>query len=216
MNITKNINELNYIYPKEKKEMIYIIYNNIEISLIAHKNIKEIIYIISNNLNICLFPDKNLSKLLYIKKLNVESNVNDINYECNKKSYFQNLLISSKNNEINITAIEKDFKIEICSNASEIIILSTKMQKGKIFKEEKVFFQIIKNKNISNKVIKTEKIILENYINTLNIGFDNNKKYDNYNIINHEKDEDSDNENDKLECEPILYIQKSNKNSQKN
>jgi ribosomal protein S7 len=71
-------------------------------------------------------------------------------------------------------------------------------------------------KNKKRKNIKYENTILENYINTINIGFDNGKKYDNYNIINKEKDEDSDNENDKLECEPVpsflLCIQKMKKN----
>ena len=36
--------------------------------------------------------------------------------------------------------------------------------------------------------------MFENYINSLNLGFDSRKKYKNYNIINKEKAEDSDDE----------------------
>ena len=134
---------------------------------------------------------------MYLKKLDIESNINNIN----------------------ITKIREDINLEICSNISKIIILQNKIQKKIIFKEEKESFGIKRCKiKKKDKKIKTEKIILENYMNTINMGFDNGKKYNNYNIINKEKDEDSDNENDKLECEPvpsfILCIQKMNQNSE--
>ena len=73
-------------------------------------------------------------------------------------------------------------------------------------------FNTIKKESRQNVA---QKAILDNYINSINIGFDNIKEYDDYNKINEEKDEDSDNENDKLECEPvpsfILCIQKKEK-----
>ena len=72
-----------------------------------------------------------------------------------------------------------------------------------------------KKENIEKKESfkEAQRAILDNYINSINIGFDNTKKYEDYNKINKEKDdEDSDNENDNLECEPvpsfILCIQK--------
>ena len=220
LNIAKNINEINIIYNKKIKEELYIVPNNIELSLISNKNNKEIRHTISNNLNICLLSHKKSSNLLSNEKLNIESKVNNIYYENEKKIYFENLLISSKINEIKIAISEKDINLEICSNISEIIILQNKIKNEKIYEEEKECFQINPIKSIKKgKAIGFDKIILENYINTINLGFDNNKKYDNYNIINNEKDEDSDNENDKLECEPvpsfILCIQKMNKISEK-
>ena len=220
LNIAKNINEINIKNNKKIKEELYIVPNNIELSLISNKKSKEIIYTISNNLNICLLSHKKSSNLLSNQKLNIESKVNNIYYENEKKIYFENLLISSKINEIKIIISEKDINLEICSNISEIIILPNKMKKEKIYEEEKECFQINRIKSIKNgKANGVEKSILENYINTINLGFDNNKKYDNFNFINNEKDEDSDNENDKLECEPvpsfILCIQKMNKISEK-
>ena len=219
LNIAKNINEIDIIYNKKIKEELYIVPNNIELSLISNKKTKEIINTISNNLNICLLSHKKSSKYFSNQKLNIESNVNNIYYENEKKICFENLLISSKINEIKITILEKDINLEICYNISEIIILPNKMKKEKIYEEEKECFQINGIRSTKKgKAIGVEKIILENYINTINLGFDNNKKYDDYNIINNEKDEDSDNENDKLECEPvpsfILCIQKMNKTSE--
>ena len=72
-----------------------------------------------------------------------------------------------------------------------------------------------KKKDKRNKETEIQKVIIDNYINSINLGFDNNNSYEDYNKINKEKDDDSDNENDKLECEPvpsfILCIQKKNK-----
>ena len=147
-------------------------------------------------------PDEKKSKLLYLKKICIESNINNINIVCDESNKLSN---------------NKRINLEICSNISYINIIQNYFKKQNIFIIQNEYFQLTKSNN--NKRYKIEKSILENYINTINIGFDNRKNYDNYNIINYEKDEDSDsdNENDKLETEPvpsfILCIQKMNNNN---
>ena len=145
-----------------------------------------------NEINI--FPDEKIKKLLYIQKLSIISKVSDIN----------------------IIKAPKKIILEIASNISEVKIPKNKIKKNFFEIEKKQLnFIYIKNKKKEKRTkgIETQKAIIDNYINSINIGFDNINKYEDYNKINKEKDdEDSDNENDKLECEPvpsfILCIQK--------
>ena len=150
----------------------------------------------SSKLNtINIIPDDKIKKLLYLKKL----------------------IINSKVSDINIIKLKKNILLELCSKVSEVDIIKEKIKNK--------FFEISRNDELSVTIFNTikkesrqntaQKAILDNYINSINIGFDNIKEYDDYNKINEEKDEDSDNENDKLECEPvpsfILCIQKKEK-----
>ncbi len=121
--------------------------------------------------------------------------------------------ISSKANEIIIMSIKKKNNLDIISNCSVINIIHNN-DKQTSFKIQNNYLQFVNEK----RKRKIDKLILDSYINTLNLGFDKNKNYENYNNINEEKDnEDSDNENDRLECEPVpsflLCIQKLKNNN---
>ena len=174
--------------PKIKNISDKIISQNInEISIICNKKLKEDL-IILKNIQFNIISENNNKNLMDKNNFNIESNINNIN-------------ITTK----------KVINLEICSNISQINILNNTKNIEDIFKIENNYFQI-KNR----EKVKFENLLLENYINTINIGFDSRKKYDNYNNINKEKDDqDSDNENDKLECEPVpsflLCIQKVKK-----
>ena len=197
--IFKELNVLsleNKIYIKNtkiKKEFkdLKICTNIEEISI---KMIKEELKISFKINEINIFPDEKIKKFLYIQKLSIISKVSDIN----------------------IIKAPKKIILEIASNISEVKIPKNKIKKN-FFEIEKnqLNFIYIKNKKKEKRTkgIETQKAIIDNYINSINIGFDNINKYEDYNKINKEKDdEDSDNENDKLECEPvpsfILCIQK--------
>ena len=197
--IFKELNVLsleNKIYIKNtkiKKEFKDLkICKNIE--GISIKMIKEELKISFKINEINIFPDEKIKKFLYIQKLSIISKVSDIN----------------------IIKVPKKIILEIASNISEVKILKNKIKKNFFEIEKKQLnFIYIKNKKKEKRTkgIETQKAIIDNYINSINIGFDNINKYEDYNKINKEKDdEDSDNENDKLECEPvpsfILCIQK--------
>ena len=171
--------------------------------------------------NLMISQDINEINILYDKKTlnNLKIiNTNDINIlpDIDKNWLLNNLTISSKISDITFIPNEKIINLDICDKVSKITIIQKKQFEEKLFKinNEFFFFSKIKNKKI-DKNNKTEKVMFENYINSLNLGFDSRKKYKNYNIINKEKDEDSDNENDRLECEPIpsflLCIEKMKK-----
>ena len=197
-NIISKINEINIPSNNQTKKIL-----------------KEKQFLISNNIEFYLLPDEKELKLLFLKKLNIESKINDIIIIFDNNKELKKLKISSKINDIYISSIKKEINYEICSNNLEINILQNNIRKEIIFKIENEFFQFFSKNKKENKINKIEETIIENYINTINLGFDKGKEYDNYNIINKEKDEDSDNENDRLECEPIpsflLCIQKKNK-----
>ena len=189
---------INQIFIEKRK--IIKKFSNIEISHnIEEFHIKKFIkeFKISFQINeINILPDEKVKKLSYIKKLSIVSKISDIN-----------IINSSKHNIF-----------EISSKISELIIKKTK-RKYMILYMEKKELNFIMNKNKKkdkrNKETEIQKVIIDNYINSINLGFDNNNSYEDYNKINKEKDDDSDNENDKLECEPvpsfILCIQKKNK-----
>lgn len=158
---------------------------------------------------------KNQSKT----KLIISPKVSEYNiyFDDTKKSNNISLMVNSKVNDICIKNKPKKILLEIKSKISDIIILKSKI-KNSIFKVENQQLNFInqrKRKEYKEKNLETQKAIIDNYINSINIGFDNIKTYEDYNEINKEKDEDSDNENDKLECEPvpsfILCLQKNDK-----
>ena len=193
LNVISLENKIYIKNTKIKKEFkdLKICTNIEEISI---KMIKEELKISFKINEINIFPDEKIKKFLYIQKLSIISKVSDIN----------------------IIKVPKKIILEIASNISEVKILKNKIKKN-FFEIEKnqLNFIYIKNKKKEKRTkgIETQKAIIDNYINSINIGFDNINKYEDYNKINKEKDdEDSDNENDKLECEPvpsfILCIQK--------
>ena len=228
--LESSINEIN-IFGEEKflkklsfNEKVYIKSNTCQINIISN-NEKNINFLYFNNLSIC----QKISELEIINNnkiyeyLTIISKVSEIDilYDERQKIilYMKNFNICSKINDINIISSEKQMYLDIVSNNSRINIIQNIIDKKSLLKVQNDYFQFIyKKTKIKDKKPETERAILENYINTINLGFDNSKNYDNYNIINKEKDdEDSDNENDRLECEPIpsflLCIQKmKNKN----
>ena len=193
LNVISLENKIYIKNTKIKKEFkdLKICTNIEEISI---KMIKEELKISFKINEINIFPDEKIKKFLYIQKLSIISKVSDIN----------------------IIKAPKKIILEIASNISEVKIPKNKIKKNFFEIEKKQLnFIYIKNKNKEKRTkgIETQKAIIDNYINSINIGFDNINKYEDYNKINKEKDdEDSDNENDKLECEPvpsfILCIQK--------
>ena len=196
LSITSLVNQIKIENVKDIKKFINIkICQNIQEKF--NKKIKEELKMCFKINEIIINPDKNKIKLLYLKKLSIISKANNISIiKASKKVILE---ISSKVSEINIPI-----------NRSKNIIL-------KIDKKELNFLQIKaeKKENIEKKESykEAQRAIFDNYINSINIGFDNTKKYEDYNKINKEQDdEDSDNENDNLECEPvpsfILCIQK--------
>ena len=142
------------------------------------------------------------------KKLNIASKA---------KLFQSSLMVNSKVNDICIKKITKKVLLEIKSKVSELIIEKSKIKNYnfKIENQQLSFIKLKIKKVYKGQNQETQKAIIDNYINSINIGFDNIKVYEDYNEINNEKDADSDNENDKLECEPvpsfILCIQKKEK-----
>ena len=205
-----------------------IISNNIEINFIPEKKEKnQNLEILSNicEINIISPAEKKKDGFTY---LSISKSINEIIIISDKTTNNnQELTIASKTNEINILVDESQKKssvsqnenkneqikqnLKIASNICEINVIQKKEPIFNISKNEHFEFVEIRKRK-KEKKIKTDQAIFQSYINTLNIGFDNGQEYDNYNIINKEKDEDSDNENDRLECEPvpsfILCIQK--------
>ena len=175
----------------------------------------------------------NIYNKAMFKKLSIVSSINKINIINKNINKFKNIKICENNEKFILKSIKKELKIvsnicninlikktkksllSITSKVSEIIVSKTKL-KNIIYKIENQQLNFInfKKKKILRRTT-TQKAIIDNYINSINIGFDNCKTYEDYNIINNENDEDSDNENDKLECEPvpsfILCIQKKEK-----
>ena len=196
LSITSLVNQIKIENVKEIKKFINIkICQNIQEKF--NKKIKEELKMCFKINEIIINPDKNKIKLLYLKKLSIISKANDISIIKASKNVI--LEISSKVSEINIAkSINKNIILKIDKKELNFLHIKTK-----------------KKENIEKKESYTEaqRAILDNYINSINIGFDNTKKYEDYNKINKEQDdEDSDNENDNLECEPvpsfILCIQK--------
>ena len=196
LSITSLVNQIKIENVKDIKKFINIkICQNIQEKF--NKKIKEELKMCFKINEIIINPDKNKIKLLYLKKLSIISKANNISIiKASKKVILE---ISSKVSEINIPINRsKNIKLKIDKKELNFLHIKTK-----------------KKENIEKKESHTEaqRAILDNYINSINIGFDNTKKYEDYNKINKEQDdEDSDNENDNLECEPvpsfILCIQK--------
>ena len=239
LDISSNICEINVLKEETPKiflnELISICSNICEINIPSiekeEENLNDKFFenleIISNIAEINCIPEKteknqNLEILSKICEINLISSVEK------KKDGFAYLSISKDINEINILVDESQKKssttqnedkneqikqnLEISSNICEINIIQKKEQIFNISENEHFEFVEVRKRK-KEKKIKTDKAIFQSYINTLNIGFDNGQEYNNYNAINKEKDdEDSDNENDRLECEPvpsfILCIQK--------
>ena len=192
LNIVSSINRLDIISKTRNKfKIIEICKNNEKFTLKPLKKELKISFNL-NKINLC--PDEKMKKILFMKKLFIVSNISNIN----------------------IIKKTKKLLLSITSKVSEIIIRKNKL-KNIIYRIENQQLSLInfKKKKIQGRTT-TQKAIIDNYINSINIGFDNNKIYDDNNIINKENDDDdSDNENDKLECEPvpsfILCIQKKEK-----
>lgn len=197
-----------------------------ENKLISSSKVSEVNIIQKNRIiNKLIISPKTCEYNIYYddkKQLNDKIKINKLKNNINNSSKIKssNLQINSKINNIFINNKNKSKQIplEINSKISEIIIKENKIKNlnFEILNQQLSFihYKTKKENNGKNKErkFKTQKAIIDNYINSINIGFDNIKKYDDYNQINNEKDEDSDNENDKLECEPvpsfILCIQK--------
>ena len=239
--IVSNINEINIISkcsnPIKKYELISSKIIEINIKNIKKKVIFQALTISSSINNLVIEKKLSTKKFLDIK---ISPNINDISLisrikkeviissklntiniipddKIKKLVYLKKLIINSKVSDINIIKLKKNILLELCSKVSEVDIIKEKIKNK--------YFEISRNDDLSVTIFNTikkesrqnvaQKAILDNYINSINIGFDNIKEYDDYNKINEEKDEDSDNENDKLECEPvpsfILCIQKKEK-----
>lgn len=225
-------------FPKERNKII----NKEENEQIIKQQITKINLSQSSkkcflNLNISSEESKifilNIHKKTVSKKLNIVSSINQINIITKNKNKFKNIKICDNNEKFTLKSLKKELKIvsnicniniikktkklilSITSKVSEIIVAKAKL-KNLIYTIEKQQLNLFnfKKKKIQRRTT-TQKAIIDNYINSINIGFDNSKTYNDYNIINNENDEDSDNENDKLECEPvpsfILCIQKKEK-----
>ena len=174
---------------------------------------------------ICGINFEGLNKNDYIKKINdklkIESNiiVNQIFTNKSKKIKIKNEITNVE--RINIPQAKRIsfYGLNVFSKSFEIII-SKNEYKNQILNTEKIQLNYLGiKKEKKEKIFETflgkeaQKAIIDNYINSINLGFDNTKKYVDYSNINKEKNnEDSDDENDKLECEPIpsfiLCIQK--------
>ena len=174
---------------------------------------------------ICGINFEGLNKNDYIKKINdklkIESNiiVNQIFTNKSKKIKIKNEIINVE--RINIPQAKRIsfYGLNVFSKSFEIII-SKNEYKNQILNTEKIQLNYLGiKKEKKEKIFETklgkeaQKAIIDNYINSINLGFDNTKKYVDYSNTNNEKNnEDSDDENDKLECEPIpsfiLCIQK--------
>lgn len=177
---------------------------------------------------ICGINFEGLNKNDYIKKINdklkIESNiiVNQIFTNKSKKIKIKNEITNVERINIPQTKRISFYGLNIFSKSFEIIISKNKY-KNQILNTEKIQLNYLGiKKKKKEKIFETflgkeaQKAIIDNYINSINLGFDNTKKYVDYSNINKEKNnEDSDDENDKLECEPIpsfiLCIQKKEK-----
>ena len=196
LSIASLVNQINIENIKAIKKFINIkICQNIQEKF--NKKIKEELKISFKINDLNIYPDKSIKKLLYLKQLDIISKASNINIiQVSKKEKFE---ISSKVSEINIQNIKtKNQILTIDKNKLNFFLKKTKK---------------IEKRGTKEGGMEAQRAILDNYINSINIGFDNIKKYEDYDQINKEQDdEDSDNENDKLECEPvpsfILCIQK--------
>ena len=234
--ISSNISNINILKPK-KNPILFSSLKVCELNIMSNskaefKNENKI-----ENLNkkelltkckICGINFEGLNKNDYIKKINdklkIESNiiVNQIFTNKSKKIKIKNEITNVERINIPQTKRISFYGLNIFSKSFEIIISKNKY-KNQILNTEKIqlnYFGIKKKKK--EKIFETflgkeaQKAIIDNYINSINLGFDNTKKYVDYSNINKEKNnEDSDDENDKLECEPIpsfiLCIQKKEK-----
>ena len=196
LSITSLVNQIKIENVKDIKKFTNIkICQNIQEKI--NKKIKEELKICFKINEMIINPDKNINKLLYLKNLAIISKANNISIIKYPKKVI--LEISSKVSEINIQKIKtKNLILEIDKKELNFLLIKTEKK------------EIIEKKE---RGMEAQRAILDNYINSINIGFDNTKKYEDYNKINKEQDdEDSDNENDNLECEPvpsfILCIQK--------
>ena len=231
--ISSNISNINILKPKKNP----ILYSSIKVCELNIMNKYKAEFKNENkneNLNkkelltqckICGINFEGLNKNDYIKKINdklkIESNiiVNQIFTNKSKKIKIKNEIINVE--RINIPQAKRIsfYGLNVFSKSFEIII-SKNEYKNQILNTEKIQLNYLGiKKEKKEKIFETklgkeaQKAIIDNYINSINLGFDNTKKYVDYSNINKEKNnEDSDDENDKLECEPIpsfiLCIQK--------
>ena len=231
--ISSNISNINILKPK-KNPILFSSLKVCELNIMSNskaefKNENKI-----ENLNkkelltkckICGINFEGLNKNDYIKKINdklkIESNiiVNQIFTNKSKKIKIKNEITNVE--RINIPQAKRIsfYGLNVFSKSFEIII-SKNEYKNQILNTEKIQLNYLGiKKEKKEKIFETflgkeaQKAIIDNYINSINLGFDNTKKYVDYSNINKEKNnEDSDDENDKLECEPIpsfiLCIQK--------
>ena len=234
--ISSNISNINILKPK-KNPILFSSLKVCELNIMSNskaefKNENKI-----ENLNkkelltkckICGINFEGLNKNDYIKKINdklkIESNiiVNQIFTNKSKKIKIKNEITNVE--RINIPQAKRIsfYGLNVFSKSFEIIISKNKY-KNQILNTEKIQLNYLGiKKKKKEKIFETflgkeaQKAIIDNYINSINLGFDNTKKYVDYSNINKEKNnEDSDDENDKLECEPIpsfiLCIQKKEK-----
>ena len=234
--ISSNISNINILKPK-KNPILFSSLKVCELNIMSNskaefKNENKI-----ENLNkkelltkckICGINFEGLNKNDYIKKINdklkIESNiiVNQIFTNKSKKIKIKNEITNVE--RINIPQAKRIsfYGLNVFSKSFEIII-SKNEYKNQILNTEKIQLNYLGiKKEKKEKIFETflgkeaQKAIIDNYINSINLGFDNTKKYVDYSNINKEKNnEDSDDENDKLECEPIpsfiLCIQKKEK-----
>jgi len=234
--ISSNISNINILKPK-KNPILFSSLKVCELNIMSNskaefKNENKI-----ENLNkkelltkckICGINFEGLNKNDYIKKINdklkIESNiiVNQIFTNKSKKIKIKNEITNVERINIPQTKRISFYGLNIFSKSFEIIISKNKY-KNQILNTEKIQLNYLGiKKKKKEKIFETflgkeaQKAIIDNYINSINLGFDNTKKYVDYSNINKEKNnEDSDDENDKLECEPIpsfiLCIQKKEK-----
>ena len=236
LSINSNICNINILKPKKipisyfskKVSELYIMgYSKTEIkNKNKFDNIKK--KELFSKCKICEINFEGLNKSDSLKKINgelkIESNINvfQIIINKNKKLQIKNEVINVETINIPKTKKISFNNLNISFKSSEIIFSKSKI-KSQILDIEKCQLNYLgikkrkKEKNVETFLGKeTQKAIIDNYINSINIGFDKTKKYLDYDNINKEKnDEDSDDENDKLECEPIpsfiLCIQKKEK-----
>ena len=231
--ISSNISNINILKPK-KNPILFSSLKVCELNIMSNskaefKNENKI-----ENLNkkelltkckICGINFEGLNKNDYIKKINdklkIESNiiVNQIFTNKSKKIKIKNEITNVERINIPQTKRISFYGLNVFSKSFEIIISKNKY-KNQILNTEKIQLNYLGiKKEKKEKIFETflgkeaQKAIIDNYINSINLGFDNTKKYVDYSNINKEKNnEDSDDENDKLECEPIpsfiLCIQK--------
>ena len=231
--ISSNISNINILKPK-KNPILFSSLKVCELNIMSNSKAEFKNENKNENLNkkelltqckICGINFEGLNKNDYIKKINdklkIESNiiVNQIFTNKSKKIKIKNEITNVE--RINIPQAKRIsfYGLNVFSKSFEIIISKNKY-KNQILNTEKIQLNYLGiKKKKKEKIFETflgkeaQKAIIDNYINSINLGFDNTKKYVDYSNINKEKNnEDSDDENDKLECEPIpsfiLCIQK--------